>query len=598
MEGSEDRDRLIRRTSVLTKTLSAMGGRLEASLKMLSAIAGLTEVPLKFPTMADAAAGMLEILCREVEDIDRCSILRYLPETETLKLLAAKGAVEIMGQYEGIYNKELAFRPGEGVAGLVFAENKPLFWDRTVSQIELLKSDTLFSNPESLACLPLSTPTQRIGVLNVSFMNVRPFDPPRKRHLIVMGGVVANILQIIALQTELDEKTASLRSREKELAERKRAEAALRRSEERFKAQYNAIPLPTFTWGIHGRQITLLNYNHMAREATDDRISDFVGKTAQEIYSDRPDIVADIQRCHAEKTIIRRETTFSKEYLGKAGQYVFTYSYVPTGLVMQHTENVTEKKALQKQLIRSERFAATGQLAASIAHEINSPLQAIRFILDTVRDTHGGDTELQENIGLLTGAFGRIKNTVNILLDLNRPGKEEKGHIDINRIIEQTVSLTQNQLKKHKIKVRFNLHPAPLYIHASPQQMSQVFLNLINNAVDAVAHVPPPLPEKTGKTEPFHRIDFITERQKRRSVHPGFGYGTGYPQGRPASYLRTLLHQKQSKGLRRRPFDRPGHHRRPSRIHPGDQCQKRRSGIHHPPARRMIPPAVVSANAS
>ena len=425
-----------------------MGGRLETSLKMLSAIAGLTEVPLKFATMADAATEMLEILCREVEDIDRCSILRYLPETETLKLLAAKGTVELMGQLDGIYNKELAFRPGEGVAGLVFTENKPLFWDRTVSQIELLRSDTLFSNPESLACLPLSTPTQRIGVLNISFMNVRPFDPPRKRHLIVMGGVVANILQIIALQTELDEKTASLRSREKELAERKRAEAALRRSEERFKAQYNAIPLPTFTWGIQGKQITLLNYNHMAREATDDRISDFIGKNRAGNLHGQTGYRSGHPTVPCGKNDYPEETTYSKAYLGKAGQYVFTYSYVPTGLVMQHAENVTEKKALQKQLIRSERFAATGQLAASIAHEINSPLQAIRFILDTVKDTHGGDTELQENIDLLTGAFGRIKNTVNILLDLNRPGKEEKEHIDVNRIIEQTAGLTQNQMKK------------------------------------------------------------------------------------------------------------------------------------------------------
>ena len=130
--------------------------------------------------------------------------------------------------------------------------------------------------------------------------------------------------------------------------------------------------------------------------------------------------------------------------------------------------DITEKKVIQDRLIRSERLAATGALAASIAHEINSPLQGIIALLGVIKETHKKDKELAQNIDLIRNAVDTIRDTVKTLLNLNRPGKEKKQPVYINHFIAETVALVRSHLKKKKIKVDLNLSPNIPYINASP----------------------------------------------------------------------------------------------------------------------------------
>ncbi|MDM8549051.1 ATP-binding protein [Desulfobacterales bacterium HSG2] len=150
-------------------------------------------------------------------------------------------------------------------------------------------------------------------------------------------------------------------------------------------------------------------------------------------------------------------------------------------------EDVTERRHLQERLIRSEQLAAAGQLAAYVAHEINSPLQAITTLLGMMKNDYSHDEELMENVDILKGAFGSIRDTVRNLLDLNRPGKDVRQLTDINCIIENTVALVRSHLKRNKIRISLELSSEIPDIIASPRQLSRMFLNLINNAVDAVA---------------------------------------------------------------------------------------------------------------
>jgi PAS domain S-box-containing protein len=164
-------------------------------------------------------------------------------------------------------------------------------------------------------------------------------------------------------------------------------------------------------------------------------------------------------------------------------------SYLGKDCILGVSRDVTQARLLQDQLIRSERLAATGQLAASIAHEINSPLQGVTALLNVMRKTYNDNEQLANDINLVKSAFDNIGSTVRKLLDLNRPGNERKQPVNVNRIIEDTVTLVRGHLKQNKIQMELRLSPRVPNLIASPQQLGQVFMNLINNAVEAITGV-------------------------------------------------------------------------------------------------------------
>ncbi len=161
-------------------------------------------------------------------------------------------------------------------------------------------------------------------------------------------------------------------------------------------------------------------------------------------------------------------------------------SYLGKPCFLCVARDITETKLLQNQLLRSERLAATGQLAASIAHEINSPLQGITALLSVIRMKYDTDKDLLNKLDLIKSAFVSVRNTVRNLIDLNRPGKEQKQPMEVNQVIENTVALIRSYLKKNMVNFTLNLTDATTKINASPQQIGQVIMNLVNNAVEAM----------------------------------------------------------------------------------------------------------------
>ncbi len=140
----------------------------------------------------------------------------------------------------------------------------------------------------------------------------------------------------------------------------------------------------------------------------------------------------------------------------------------------------------KKQLHQSERLAATGRLAASIAHEINNPLQAISFNLDFVKNEIPDDFKEKSSIEQIKIGTKRIKSTVRQLLDIHRGKIEVKEKVNANDIIEATLNLFKNQLVINKIEVKKSLSSDIPLINGLTQELYQVFMNLILNAQDAM----------------------------------------------------------------------------------------------------------------
>lgn len=165
-------------------------------------------------------------------------------------------------------------------------------------------------------------------------------------------------------------------------------------------------------------------------------------------------------------------------------------SYLGKPCFLCVARDISETKLLHNQVLRSERLAATGQLAASIAHEINSPLQGITALLSVIRMKHASDEDLLKRLDLIKNAFVSIRNTVRNLIDLSRPGKEKKQPMEVNQVIENTVALIRSYMKKNMVNIKLNLDAEASNINASPQQIGQVIMNLINNAVDSIINSP------------------------------------------------------------------------------------------------------------
>lgn len=149
-------------------------------------------------------------------------------------------------------------------------------------------------------------------------------------------------------------------------------------------------------------------------------------------------------------------------------------------------ERTKELKELHDQLIHAERLAATGRLGASVAHEINNPLQAIENFISLVMENIDNENPDKKYLILAQEGIDRIAKIVKQLLTFHHPETARVDLIDVNSIVEKVIGLASNQLSINKIRVTKELSPSRLEIYGSSQQMHQVLLNLVLNAQDAM----------------------------------------------------------------------------------------------------------------
>lgn len=150
----------------------------------------------------------------------------------------------------------------------------------------------------------------------------------------------------------------------------------------------------------------------------------------------------------------------------------------------------SEKEALEQlrraqlQLVQAEKLAALGQLSARVAHEVNNPLGIIKNYLLMIRDDLAAHAKPTENVQIVTEEVDRIASIVRQLLDMFRPRNEGFAETDVEEVIDETILLLSLHAQKGRVDIdkRFS-SPLP-HVHASPEQLKQVFLNLMINACD------------------------------------------------------------------------------------------------------------------
>jgi PAS domain S-box-containing protein len=318
----------------------------------------------------------------------------------------------------------------------------------------------------------------------------------------------------------------------RDISERKKIEEALREAERKYRCMFDEAFTGLFELGPDGH---VLNVNPAMAE--------FLG------YASPEEVPADMTEPFwtravspersAELTVRMKAAgyvrSFEMEVLRNDGSRIWISTSArakwQNGVLVGYTgmfEDITERKQLREQLLQAQKLESVGQLAAGIAHEINTPVQYIgdnvRFLQDSfgdlvalnagyarllaaVRSTEGIPQMIEEvsrvvekvdvdylfdeipkAIEQTLEGVSRVSALVGAMKEFSHPGTGEKVPLDLNRAIESTITVARNEWK-YVADMKVELDPTLPLVSCFPGEFNQVILNMIVNAAHAIEEV-------------------------------------------------------------------------------------------------------------
>jgi len=172
----------------------------------------------------------------------------------------------------------------------------------------------------------------------------------------------------------------------------------------------------------------------------------------------------------------------------RAGERVLLLTVIPMaepGSAVLVFEDQTDRRRLQEQLIQSEKMSAIGQLIAGVAHDLNNPLASVVGFSDFLAES-GVPPSLEEPLQVIRQEAERAATIVKNLLSFARSQEGERARQPIKQLLDSTLVLLRNQLMADKVEATLDVEAGLPEVEVNANQIKQVFLNLINNACQAI----------------------------------------------------------------------------------------------------------------
>ena len=227
-----------------------------------------------------------------------------------------------------------------------------------------------------------------------------------------------------------------------------------------------------------GAAMTAARSGALDRRAPVDR-RDELGVIAQEFN----ETMAEIERAaHQRDRLLAEQKDFNEQLREKVQEATRDLSAANLQLSRVNLALIES----QRRSTQFERMAMAGQMAAAFAHEIGSPLSAIATHLELMLEEPSCGEDARRRIRLIEAQISRITGFVEELLSETRAAAQPFVAVQVNEILQEVLLFLGQHLERHRIRLETRLQDDLPVIEGHPQQLQQVFLNLLNNAADAM----------------------------------------------------------------------------------------------------------------